>query len=48
MGWIVEKLGSDHERESSDCGKELLNNFLKRLATQAPAWSCSSHALVAE
>ena len=34
MGWVVEKLSSDHERESFDCGKELLNNFLKRLATQ--------------
>lgn len=34
MGWGVEKLGSDHEREPFDCGKELLNNFLKRLATQ--------------
>jgi GNAT superfamily N-acetyltransferase len=34
MGWVVERLSSDHERESFDCGKELLNNFLKRLATQ--------------
>ena len=34
MSWVVEKLGSDHEREGFECGKELLNNFLKRLATQ--------------
>jgi GNAT superfamily N-acetyltransferase len=34
MGWVVEKLSSDHEREKFDCGKELLNNFLKRLASQ--------------
>lgn len=34
MGWLVEKLGSDHDREMFDCGKELLNNFLKRLASQ--------------
>lgn len=34
MGWVVEKLSSDHERESFDCGKELLNSFLKRLANQ--------------
>lgn len=34
MGWLVEKLGSDHDRETFDCGKELLNNFLKRLANQ--------------
>lgn len=33
-GWVVEKLSSEHERESFDCGKELLNNFLKQLATQ--------------
>ncbi len=34
MGWVVEKLSSDHQREAFDCGKELLNNFLKKLATQ--------------
>jgi len=34
MSWVVEKLSSDHERESFDCGRELLNNFLKRLASQ--------------
>ena len=34
MSWVVEKLSSDHNRESFDCGKGLLNNFLRRLATQ--------------
>lgn len=34
MTWEVEKLRAEHERESFDCGKELLNNFLKRLAGQ--------------
>ncbi len=34
MGWVVEKLSSDHHRESFDCGRELLNNFLTRLASQ--------------
>jgi GNAT superfamily N-acetyltransferase len=32
--WVVEKLSANHQRESFDCGQELLNNFLKRLATQ--------------
>lgn len=34
MNWTVEQLRSDHDRESFDCGKDLLNNFLKNLATQ--------------
>jgi GNAT superfamily N-acetyltransferase len=34
MGWVVEKLSSDHDREAFDCGKELLYKFLKRLAIQ--------------
>jgi len=34
MCWVVERLDSGHDRESFDCGQELLNNFLKRLATQ--------------
>lgn len=34
MSWVVEKLSSDHDRDPFDCGKELLNNFLKRMATQ--------------
>jgi hypothetical protein len=34
MGWVLEKLSSDHQRDSFDCGRELLNNFLKRLASQ--------------
>ena len=34
MSWVVEKLGSQHDREAFSCGQELLDNFLKRLATQ--------------
>jgi predicted GNAT family N-acyltransferase len=34
MKWVVEKLGSQHDRELFDCGKETLNNFIKKLATQ--------------
>jgi GNAT superfamily N-acetyltransferase len=34
MSWVVEKLSSEHDRESFDCGQELLDNFLKHLATQ--------------
>ena len=34
MAWAVEKLGTQHDREGFDCGHELLDNFLKRFATQ--------------
>jgi GNAT superfamily N-acetyltransferase len=34
MSWAVEKLSSGHDRKSFDCGNELLNNFLQRLASQ--------------
>jgi len=34
MAWIVERLDSRHNRESFDCGKDLLNNFIRKLATQ--------------
>ncbi len=34
MTWAIEKLNSEHRREDFDCGQELLNNFIKYLATQ--------------
>jgi len=34
MSWTVEPLTADHERDHFDCGEELLNGFLKRLAGQ--------------
>jgi len=32
--WLIERLGSSHEREAFCCGKDPLDNFLKNLATQ--------------
>lgn len=34
MDWVVEQLSSEHDRASFDCGKDLLNNFIRHFATQ--------------
>jgi predicted GNAT family N-acyltransferase len=34
MTFVIERLGRQHERDSFDCGKPLLNDFILRLASQ--------------
>jgi GNAT superfamily N-acetyltransferase len=34
VSWTVEKLSSEHDRTSFDCGNDLLNNFIQKLASQ--------------
>ena len=34
MSWVIEKLSSEHKKDTFDCGREPLNNFIQKFAGQ--------------